>query len=132
MNRLKGSCLCGTVAIEVPDNFDFIGNCHCTECRKWTGSAFASGGSVKPDDLAIIKGEDSIVRYQKSESTELAFCGKCGASLYSWKPGLGFYLVRLGILDDAPRQAPTLNMFVGDKAPWHEITDDLPAFEAAP
>ncbi|HEX7047931.1 MAG TPA: GFA family protein [Gammaproteobacteria bacterium] len=132
MKQLKGSCLCGAVHIEVPDEFAFIGNCHCSACRKWTGSAFASGGSVKSGDLAITKGEDAVTRYRKSESLELAFCAQCGSSLFSWKPELGFYVIRLGILDDAPSQKPALHIFVGSKAPWHEITDALPAYKSAP
>ncbi|CAM2961587.1 GFA family protein [Moritella viscosa] len=40
MRILNGSCLCGKVGIEVPDDFDYMGNCHCSECRKFTGSDY--------------------------------------------------------------------------------------------
>lgn len=132
MRKLKGSCVCKTVQIEVPDDFSFIGNCHCAGCRKWTGSAFASGGGVPTEALRFLRGEESVVRYRQSEATTLVFCGKCGSSLYSLKPALDLCIVRLGVLDDAPTQTPQLHMFTGSKAPWHEITDDLPAFEETP
>ena len=58
MKHLTGSCLCGNVQIRVSDQFQFIGYCHCSECRKWSGSAFATGGMVGSGDLEITSGEE--------------------------------------------------------------------------
>lgn len=132
MNQLKGTCLCGQVTIEVPDDFTFLGYCHCSECRKWTGSAFATGGMVDADALAITAGADAVSRYRKSDETELAFCSRCGSSLFSRKIQLNKCIVRLGILDDAPARRPGVHIYCASKAPWFEIADDLPQFAQLP
>lgn len=132
MTYLTGSCLCGGVKIRVSDQFQFIGYCHCSECQKWSGSAFATGGLVSSEDLEITSGKELISRYHKSEQTDLCFCGTCGASLFSEKIQLGKYVVRLGILDDTPTQRPNVHIFTASKAPWHEITDQLEKFEQLP
>lgn len=132
MKTLKGSCLCGEVTIEVADRFTFLGYCHCSECRKWTGSAFASGGMVAATDLKVTAGEERISRYRKSGQTELAFCEQCGSSLFSHKLQLDRYVVRLGILDEAPTRTPELHIYCGSKAPWFSITDRLPQFDQLP
>ena len=132
MNYLTGSCLCGRVKIRIPDRFDRIGNCHCSECRKFSGSAFASAGAVDYDDFKILQGEEFIRYYPKTEDTDLGFCSECGSSLFSKKSHLQKYLVRLGILDDAPTQKPNFHIYVGSKAPWFEICDELAQFEETP
>jgi len=132
MKQLKGSCLCGQVQIEVPDRFDYVGSCHCSECRKFSGAANATAGGIDGALLKIVAGEDHISIYRKSENTELAFCRSCGSSLFSRKRDSGKCNVRLGILDDAPTQRPTFHIFTGSKAPWEEICDGLTQFEAGP
>ncbi|MHC6803544.1 GFA family protein, partial [Vibrio antiquarius] len=69
MEVLKGSCLCGKVKLEVADEFKYMGNCHCLECRKFTGSDYSSAGGVALDKLLIIQGKEDIQTYQKSENT---------------------------------------------------------------
>lgn len=132
MTYLTGSCLCGGVKIRVADHFQFVGYCHCSECRKWSGSAFATGGLVSAGDFEVISGEELVSCYRQSEETDLCFCSACGASLYSRKLKLGSYIVRLGILDDAPTQRPNVHIFAASKAPWFEITDQLAKFEQLP
>lgn len=132
MEYLKGSCLCGGVTLEVADRFEFMGYCHCRECRKWSGSAFSAGGLVDFDDLRITGGEDRIGHYRKTAETDLGFCRDCGSSLYSRKNTRKKFVVRLGILDEAPTQRPNAHIFTGEKAPWHEIGADLDIFEKRP
>jgi hypothetical protein len=131
MEVLKGSCLCGKVKLEVADEFKYMGNCHCSECRKFTGSDYSSAGGVALDKLIVIEGAEHIQTYQKSANTELSFCRHCGSSLYS-KKNNGIVNVRLGILDDVPSHKPSFHIFVTSKAPWNDITDGLKQFEAEP
>ncbi len=131
MEVLKGSCLCGKVKLEVADEFKYMGNCHCSECRKFTGSDYSSAGGVALDKLIVIEGAEHIQTYQKSANTELSFCRYCGSSLYS-KKNNGILNIRLGILDDTPADKPSFHIFVGSKAPWNDITDELKQFEAEP
>ena len=132
MRQLRGSCLCGQVHIEVPDQFDYIGSCHCSECRKFSGAANATAGGMDGTLLKIVTGEEQVSIYDKSENTALAFCRHCGSSLFSRKLKTGKCNIRLGILDDTPSQKPGFHIFVSSKAEWEEICDGLPQFEAGP
>ncbi|EGR0168494.1 GFA family protein [Vibrio alginolyticus] len=131
MEVLKGSCLCGKVKLEVADEFKYMGNCHCSECRKFTGSDYSSAGGIALDKLLIIQGKEDIQTYQKSENTMLCFCRHCGSSLYS-KKNNGIVNIRLGILDDTPSHKPDFHIFVASKALWLEISDNVTQFDAGP
>ena len=132
MKVLHASCLCGAVALTLPDQFDYMGNCHCSECRKFSGGDYASVGGLDGNKVTIVKGDEAISRYQKSAETTLAFCGHCGSSLFSQKSSSGKINLRLGVLDDVPSQRPAFHIFVGSKAPWFEISDALPQFDEFP
>ncbi len=132
MKELHASCLCGAVALTLPDQFDYMGNCHCSECRKFSGGDYASVGGLDGNKVTIVKGEEAIGRYRKSAETTLAFCRHCGSSLFSQKSSSGKINLRLGVLDDVPSQRPAFHIFVGSKAPWHQIGDDCPAFGTRP
>ncbi|MFT5880612.1 MAG: hypothetical protein ACI86X_001741 [Moritella sp.] len=129
---LKGSCLCGKIEIQVPDEFEYMGNCHCAECRKFTGSDYSSVGGISSAKFRFTAGEEFVATYQKSEETQLAFCSQCGSSLFSRKLKGGKHNIRLGILDSVPSHKPSFHIFVGSKAPWHDITDELKQFEKGP
>ena len=132
MKNLSGSCLCGKVRIQVPDDFKYMGNCHCSECRKFSGSDYASVGGLDSSKFKIIDGESDITYFKKTEETDLAFCSVCGSSLFSRKNTGHRHNVRLGILNDIPANKPTFHIFTGSKAEWNNICDDLPQFEEGP
>jgi hypothetical protein len=132
MKTLSGSCLCNQVQFEIPDDFTFMGNCHCSQCRKFTGSDYSSVGGVPSEKFQLTAGEEFITLYRKNEETELAFCKCCGSSLFSKKLVLGLHNVRLGVLNDTPTHKPTFHIFTGSKAPWNDILDDLKQFETRP
>ena len=132
MKKLNGSCLCGKVQIEVPDEFEYMGNCHCSECRKFTGSDYSSVGGLSSEKFRFKAGEDYVSLFQKSEETELAFCRICGSSLFSKKLKTGKHNIRLGILDDIPTHKPNFHIFTSSKAPWNDITDNLMQFDKGP
>lgn len=73
MEVLKGSCLCGKVKLEVADEFKYMGNCHCSECRKFTGSDYSSAGGIALDKLLIIQGKEDIQTYQKVKIPSYVF-----------------------------------------------------------
>lgn len=132
MKMLAGSCVCGTVKFHIPDTFAFMGNCHCNECRKFSGADYASVGGVPSDQFVFLQGEDSVKYYAKTEETDLAFCSNCGSSLFSRKKTAKLHNVRLGTLDDAPSNHPSFHIFTAEKAPWNSLADELPKFEAGP
>ena len=81
--RLNGSCLCGTVRYRVDDEFVYALICHCSQCRRATGSAFKPFGGIQKEKLALIAGDEAVMRYG-GEVAHDVHCGKCGSLLYSW------------------------------------------------
>lgn len=130
MKELSGRCLCGAVRYAVPDALHYAGYCHCSDCRRFSGSAFSAMGGLPLAQLRILEGAEHIARYVKSGQTVLCFCRNCGSSLYAEKPQRGMVHLRLGTLDEAPALAPQFHSYVASKAPWYAIEDDLPQHPA--
>lgn len=128
---IKGSCLCGNVMYEIVGSFEFVGNCHCSMCRKSHGTAFATWGIIKPERFRWISGEDFIQGYESSPGRQRCFCKECGSPLVSTHAGVVSEVV-VGTVDGDPGTRPREHIFVGSKAPWHEITDSLPQYEEWP
>ncbi|WP_432719625.1 GFA family protein [Jeongeupia wiesaeckerbachi] len=122
---LNGQCLCGAVRYTVADEFVYALNCHCSQCRRATGSAFKSFAGIERDKLAITQGVDRLLIYGEALAHDVR-CGCCGSLLYSLVRDGAFVHVTLGTLADAPGIRPSAHLFVGSKAPWFTITDDLP------
>ena len=123
----QGTCLCGAVAFEADQIMDFR-YCQCSRCRKATGSAFASNIFVKPEGFRWQRGEDQISKYKVPTAQRFlnAFCRNCGSRVPQTIAALGLILIPAGTLDTDPGARPRCHIFVGSKAPWHEITDNLP------
>ncbi len=132
MKELTGGCLCGEVTYSIPDKIKYSGYCHCSGCRKFSGSSFSVFAGVTQGDLKINSGENQIKYFEESESTILGFCQNCGSSLFGVKPQTGLVHIRMGSLNDAPSLRPQVHVFVGSKADWDIVSDDLPQFEAGP
>jgi hypothetical protein len=128
---LAGSCLCGAVQYAVPDAFGYALMCHCSQCRRATGSAFKPFAGIARDQLRITKGAEALLIYG-DPTTHDAHCKACGSLLYSQVRGGAFAHVALGTLVDPPTIRPRAHIFVGSKAPWDAITDGLPQFEEFP
>lgn len=128
---IKGSCLCGAVTYEVTAPFQFLGNCHCSLCRKAHGAAFVTWGIVPRDAFRWTAGEDFVQWYESSPGNTRGFCGRCGSSLASAHSGV-VGEVAIGTVEGDPGARPAEHIFVGSKAPWYEITDALPQHQAWP
>jgi len=126
---LSGRCLCGAVRYRVADAFRYALNCHCSNCRRATGSAFKPFGGIEREALSLVAGAEALLIYGDDAAHD-ARCRTCGSLLYSLVRDGAFVHVTLGTLDDAPSIAPTAHIFVGSKAPWYAITDALPQHEA--
>jgi hypothetical protein len=131
---LKGGCLCGGVRYEISGKVESAANCHCSMCRKQTGSAFFSALPVATNNLRWTQGKDLITHYASSAEGERLFCKKCGSTLGggSSDPKADTFYLAMGTLDGDPGIKPSAHIFVGSKAPWYEITDKLPQFKEFP
>ena len=128
---LAGKCMCGALQYAVADEFLYAMNCHCSNCRRTTGSAFKPFAGIEREKLAITNGEGDLMRFG-GEKAHNAHCKLCGSLLYSVVRDGAFVHVAMGTLVDDPSIRPSQHIFVGSKAGWFTITDDLPQFEEFP
>jgi hypothetical protein len=125
---LAGKCRCGAVRYEVADVFRYASNCHCSECRAATGSAFKPFAGIEREKLTITEGFERVAVFGDEDLNDTR-CADCGSFLFSVVREGAFVHVAMGSLTDAPTIRPTSHIFVGSKASWFEITDDLPQFD---
>lgn len=133
MRKLTGQCLCGEIAYEINGELGPIVNCHCSLCRRWHGAAFRSRCTVSSRDFKWIKGEEFLSIYPLSETTIYTFCSKCGSNLIAlYKDKPDYIGLPIAGLEQDPGNKPIAHIHVASKAPWYEITDDLPQYDDEP
>ena len=124
---LTGSCLCGGVKYQIDGEITAVSNCHCSLCRKMSGSAFSSGATVPAASFRFVAGEDLLQKWESSPAYHRVFCGRCGSPLIKRKVKDPASLrLRVGTLDSDPRVKMSKHTHVRSKAPWVEIQDGLP------
>jgi hypothetical protein len=128
MTLLRGGCWCGAVRFQVQDEFLYAWNCHCSRCRAATGSAFKPLAGIERDKLELTHGEDALLVVGDDVLNDTR-CSLCGSFLFSVVREGAYVHVGMGSLIDTPSIRVSAHIFVGSKAPWFEITDDLPQFE---
>ncbi|MFP8870033.1 MAG: GFA family protein [Myxococcota bacterium] len=126
----KGSCLCGEVQFEIGDNTTDIGMCHCSKCRKVSGTASNATLMVSSDGLRWISGEDSLLKYANADGWGAWRCAVCGSPTPRLHGGGGAYWVPVGLLDGDPGVEVAGHIFVGSKAAWDELHGKKPQYEA--
>lgn len=126
-----GQCLCGSIKYEVDEIDPRMGHCHCSMCRKFHGAAFATLGEAKTDKFRWIEGEELLVSYKAGNGTVRRFCKVCGSSMtFAASDDTGDSIeFSLGTLDSEIVLRPDAHIYVGSKASWFDIVDDLPRYE---
>jgi hypothetical protein len=118
------AALCAAVA----DEFIYAANCHCSNCRRTTGSAFKPFAGIERHKLVVTRGLDKLMVFG-DEIGNNTHCKICGSLVHSVVRNGEFVHIAMGTLDDDPTIRPTAHIFVGSKARWFTITDDLPQYE---
>lgn len=126
----EGSCLCGSVRFEIKGPIQNIVYCHCSQCRKAQGSAFATNGIVKASDFNIVSGNDALKGFESTPGQTKYFCKHCGSPIMSKSASRPDQVrVRLGTIESDIIERPSAHIFVASKANWEEIAGDLPQYE---
>jgi hypothetical protein len=120
------------VEYAVADAFRYAMNCHCSNCRRATGSAFKPFAGIERNQLRIARGREAVSIYGDEAAAHDVHCATCGSLLYSVVREGTYVHVAMGTLIDDPTIRPSMHIFVGSKAKWHQITDNLPQYEAFP
>ena len=127
---ITGHCECGSVSYEADSEITDYSHCHCSQCRRMHGAAFATFAGVARDKFRSLSGESDLTNYNSSGDHNRVFCGVCGSNILVELSDVPdeLYLSMSAIVGDPPR--PTgYHIYVGSKAPWHEIADDLEQYE---
>jgi hypothetical protein len=126
----QARCLCGDVTWDFDGPYEWMSHCHCARCRKTHGSAFATYAAGAADQLRL-HGREHIVNWESTPGFFRAFCRHCG-SVVPGEPYGGLAFAPAGNFIDDPGSRPIAHIFVASKAPWFEIRDGLPRFDAYP
>jgi hypothetical protein len=128
-----GSCLCGEVRFEVEGSFDSFFLCHCTHCRKDTGSAHAANLFSSTASLAWLSGRDAVKSFTLPGTRHTkSFCASCGSALPSLQMEGRLLVVPAGSLDSAVATKPTAHIFLASRAEWARELEAAPRFEGMP
>jgi len=129
-----GSCLCQKISYEISGNLGIFQYCHCSRCRKFTGSAHAANLLISPDHFKWLAGEEHVGRFEPSDAKHFAtsFCKNCGSSL-PWLSQSGkAVVIPAGTLDSDPKIRPFQNIFWGSKAEWYTEVSALDKHQELP
>ncbi len=126
-----GQCLCGRIKYRVDAIEPKMGHCHCTMCRKFHGSAFATYGEAKQENFHWLSGEDQLTTFKADNGTLRQFCQNCGSSLtFAANDGMQEVVeFSMGTLESDIKQLPDVHIFTDYMASWYQITDDLPKYK---
>ena len=126
---IEGSCLCGGIRYEYDGEIEEISICHCSQCRKAQGSAFAAVSPVDSTRFRLLAGAELLKEYRSSPDKVRVFCANCGSPIYSaldQRPEVK--RLRIGTVDTPFVCANIFHIFVDSKAAWFDFSDTHPRF----
>lgn len=134
MVAFTGGCLCGAVRYEVEGELLRAARCHCDDCRRSTGAAFATNVFVPADALKIVQGETKTYQHRTDSGSTMtrAFCADCGSPLYGFSSANeATRSIRVGAIDDASFVKPQIEVFTARKLACTTLGDDTEHFAEA-
>ncbi len=135
MTTYNGRCTCGDVRYSMNSEPMYVHCCHCTECQRTSGSAFALNAMIEADRVELLAGEVELINTPtpSGKGQKIYRCPSCKVAVWSnyavAKIGDRMRFVRVGTLDDAAAITPDIHIFAASKQPWVELPDGVPAVE---
>lgn len=126
-----GCCLCGVVKFEIDEFLPQVAHCHCSMCRKFHGAAYATIAEVSRSKFRWVAGKDALKKYTADNRTTRTFCSHCGSSLTFSSPCTPIEVIEISLATvdgDVPIK-PNAHIFVGSRANWTVLSDDLPQYK---
>ncbi len=125
----RGSCLCGTITFEIDGSIEDIVMCHCSQCRKAQGSAYATNGLVDANAFTL-HGEEMLTGYESAPGNTKYFCRVCGSPILNRSVKRPDKVrIRLGTVESDISERPKAHIFATSKANWDRITDEIPQYD---
>src|SRR5438309_11093653 len=134
MAKISGACLCGAVAYTAEAEATTVTVCHCRDCQKFTGSAFAALMVVPKEALTLSGTLKTFTSTGGSGKPILRhFCPECGSSIAE-EPGTrpGMVILNVGTFDDPTVAKAGREIFRDDALPWVEVHGEIPRFAKRP
>jgi hypothetical protein len=132
MSELEGGCACGAVRYRLTSGPMFVNCCHCRDCQRQTGAAFAINALIETDRIEVLQGEIAIYEMPTDSGRphDIHRCPKCATALWS-DYGRRAYMrfLRATTLDDRAALSPDAHIFTRSKLPWVVLPPDVPAFD---
>ncbi len=126
----QGKCLCGAIEIEISGDISEIIHCHCSLCRKNSGTAYATNGFINTNEFTIMSGKDNLSNFSFKPGRNRHFCRSCGSPVYSSNADDPSRLrIRLGLIDSDIEERPISHNFVSSKANWEDLDANLPRYD---
>src|SRR5215510_4688752 len=132
--RFTGGCICGGVRYECAAGPIAMGNCHCRDCQRASGGAYAPALLV-PASSVSITGEVKYydVTGDSGGIVSRGFCPTCGARLFGEPAaGSGIISIMVGILDDPSWYRPQADVQTASAQPCDYMNRDIPKFLKLP
>ncbi len=133
MHKIKGNCECKKISFEITQEIKYFSHCHCSQCRRCHGSAFATFIEVEKSFFKYDSDIKYLKSYASSKDCQRIFCQICGSNimfLHKSKPEK--YYVSAGVLNGDLSLPEAHHVFVGSKANWYDITDNLKQHQEYP
>ena len=135
MAKITGGCLCKSIRYEIQGEPFRIANCHCDDCRKATGSAYATNLFFKEEQITILKGNPKKFQHLADSSNTMTkeFCENCGSQVFgsgSLRPGIKN--VKVGSIDDASFVKPSVNLYTAHALNCTHLDKNIDNFEGMP
>lgn len=131
----EGGCYCGRLRYRVTGQPNAVNACHCRDCQRLTGSAFAINAMFKTravEELGESWSHRDVVGAELGSRSWR--CADCGVLLFADHPIFGdsMRFVRIGTLDDGRDLEPDAHYFVRSKHPWVVIPPGVPSYQTLP
>jgi len=128
-----GACLCGDVRFRITGGFDAFFLCHCSRCRKGSGSAHGANLFSSTATLEWLAGADRVRTFRLPGTRhEKHFCGQCGGALPGLQAGGALLVVPAGSLDSAVALRPNAHICCADRADWDARLEEVPMLDGLP
>lgn len=128
----EGGCSCGAVRYRLTSRPMFTNCCHCLDCQKQTGGAFAINAMIETSRIEMLAGEPVVIDMPSPSGRghEIHRCEKCEVALWSnYGRRTWMRFVRVATLDEPHAIKPDAHIFTRSRVPWVKLPDDTPAFE---
>ena len=132
MHKMKGECLCGSVSFEIEGDLPNLYQCHCSLCRKATGSSANAATLVKEEHFRWLSGQSEIRSFQKPTGYRSDFCSVCGSPVPNQLKNTDLVWIPAGLLDGITQSKVAVHLHLASAATWEQESNNCLRLEASP